>query len=77
MNNEELNHEEMKPKGYDHNVYKAFKEDLKSKEPVRKGCLNDVCYCTGACQKIIGWRDPKTGKTEFVKGTDGLSRLES
>lgn len=29
--------------------------------PIRKGCRNTQCFCTGACQKIIGWRD----KTEL------------
>jgi hypothetical protein len=28
-----------------------------NKEPIRKGCNNDQCFCTGACQEIIGWKD--------------------
>lgn len=31
-----------------------FKE---TKVPIYRGCPNEVCYCTGICQEIIGYRD--------------------
>jgi hypothetical protein len=28
--------------------------------PIRKGCSNaNGCFCTGACQEIVGWEKPK------------------
>ena len=30
--------------------------------PVRKGCKNKECFCTGECQKIIGYRDKLPGE---------------
>ena len=30
------------------------------KEPIRKGCNNGQCFCTGACHEIIGWKDKNT-----------------
>ena len=47
---------------YSHENYKKFKEDLKSKIPIRKGCANSACFCTGECNKIIGYRDPEPGE---------------
>lgn len=33
------------------------------KVPVRKGCRNKGgCFCTGACQEIIGYRDKLPGE---------------
>lgn len=52
---------------YNHEAYKAFKEDLKSKIPIRKGCKNEVCFCTGDCNKIIGYHDPLTQEIEYLK----------
>lgn len=28
-----------------------------NKEPIRKGCANTQCFCTGDCHEIIGWRE--------------------
>lgn len=28
-----------------------------NKVPIYKGCPNEQCFCTGACRKIIGYRD--------------------
>ena len=34
-----------------------------AKVPVRRGCPNKgACFCTGACQKIIGYRDKLPGE---------------
>ena len=37
--------------------YNAMKEQTNGKVAIRKGCPNQQCFCTGACQEIIGWRD--------------------
>lgn len=37
--------------------YDAMKEQTNGKVAIRKGCPNQQCFCTGACQEIIGWRD--------------------
>lgn len=37
--------------------YNAMKEQPNGKVAIRKGCPNQQCFCTGACQEIIGWRD--------------------
>ena len=29
----------------------------KEKVPIYKGCKVKMCYCTGECKKIIGYRD--------------------
>lgn len=34
-----------------------FIENTKDRIPIRQGCPNSICYCTGECQKIIGFRD--------------------
>ena len=35
----------------------AIGKHFDNKEPIRKGCLNTQCFCTGDCQEIVGWRD--------------------
>jgi len=42
-----------------------IKEKTTNEVPIRKGCPNHQCFCTGACQEIIGWRE----KTEEEKRT--------
>ncbi|NRA92621.1 MAG: hypothetical protein HRU26_08035 [Psychroserpens sp.] len=37
--------------------YDTIKEQTNGKVAIRKGCRNQQCFCTGACQEIIGWRD--------------------
>ena len=27
------------------------------KVPIKRGCQNKQCFCTGKCNEIIGWRD--------------------
>lgn len=49
----------------------AYKNMLSQKErlpvtriPIKRGCPNkDGCFCTGACNEIIGYRDPFPGET--------------
>ncbi len=41
---------------YNHIVDTAKKIHEK-KVPIRKGCSNGQCHCTGAYNEIIGWRD--------------------
>lgn len=31
--------------------------DINSKVPIRKGCSNKSCFCTGACNEIIRYRE--------------------
>ena len=38
-------------------VRDAFEMLCKTKVPIRKGCRNKQCFCTGACDEIIGYRD--------------------
>ena len=35
---------------------KDFLDKHKNEEPIRKGCKNSVCHCTGECREIVGWR---------------------
>jgi hypothetical protein len=37
--------------------FDAMKEQTNGKVAIKKGCKNQQCFCTGACQEIIGWRD--------------------
>lgn len=39
------------------NVVKDFLKDSKEQIPIKKGCKNPQCYCTGECQEVIGYRD--------------------
>lgn len=34
-----------------------FDKEIQNKVPIRQGCSNEKCFCTGDCQKIIGYRD--------------------
>jgi len=40
-------------------------------EIIRKGCPNKQCFCTGACQEIVGWREREVfglgSLTELIK----------
>ena len=55
-------------------------EDINSKVPIRRGCPNSSCFCTGACREIIGWRDrlpeesrmivPRYGHTNYPLSQD-------
>lgn len=38
-------------------VLNEVHEKMKTQVPIRKGCRNGQCFCTGACQEIVGWRD--------------------
>lgn len=48
-------------------VYESTREEWdknhKNQVPILRGCANENgCYCTGACQVIIGWRDKLPGE---------------
>ncbi len=52
--------------GGNRTFHSEFKESAKKdmfdfankNEPIRRGCNNGgLCFCTGACQEIIGWRE--------------------
>ena len=42
------------------------KRDLKLRStprlPVYRGCMSSVCYCSGQCKEIIGYRDRLPGE---------------
>jgi hypothetical protein len=41
-------------------IYEAageYHESVKGKIPIKKGCKNKECFCTGECQEIMGYRD--------------------
>lgn len=40
---------------FDHKPPKIGKE---GQIPIRRGCPNKQCFCTGKCEEIIAWRDP-------------------
>ena len=39
--------------------YNYSEKDVRTntKVPIKRGCLNKECFCTGKCNEIIGWRD--------------------
>ena len=39
--------------------YNYYGKDVRTntKVPIKRGCLNKECFCTGKCNEIIGWRD--------------------
>ena len=39
--------------------YNYSEKDVRknTKVPIKKGCPNNQCFCTGKCNEIIGWRD--------------------
>lgn len=38
-------------------IIKSHLSETENKVPILAGCKGDVCYCTGACRKVIGYRD--------------------
>ena len=39
--------------------YNYSEKDVRTntKVPIKRGCPNKECFCTGKCNEIIGWRD--------------------
>lgn len=37
--------------------YTDINTDINNKVPIKRGCRNKECFCTGKCNEIIGWRD--------------------
>ncbi len=39
--------------------YNYSEKDVRTntKVPIKRGCSNKECFCTGKCNEIIGWRD--------------------
>ena len=39
--------------------YNYSEKDVRTntKVPIKRGCRNKECFCTGKCNEIIGWRD--------------------
>lgn len=40
-------------------AYNYSEKDVRTntKVPIKRGCPNKECYCTGKCNEIIGYRD--------------------
>lgn len=46
-------------------ILSEYAKRLETQVPVKKGCVaagQSGCFCTGACQEIIGWRDKNPGE---------------
>lgn len=41
---------------------KKWEGPVKKMVPIRKGCANASCFCTGDCQEIVGWREKVPGE---------------
>ena len=61
--------DEKNPLKYD--FIAALKKQMDTQFPIKKGCSNVQCFCTGECQKIIGWRD----KTSLEISRDHINRI--
>lgn len=58
-------------KGLKYDFAAAVKKQFDTKVPIKKGCPNAQCFCSGECQKIVGWRD----KTPEELRQDRLNRI--
>jgi hypothetical protein len=38
-------------------IYYKNNFDINTKIPIRRGCPNNECFCTGKCNEIISWRN--------------------
>lgn len=45
--------------------------------PIKKGCNNKVCYCTGDCQKIIGYVDEQDIQVNISETDNMFNDLKS
>jgi len=46
-------------------ILSEYNKRLETQVPIRKGCIAATqggCFCIGACQEIIGWRDKRPGE---------------
>jgi len=34
-------------------------------EAIYRGCPTEVCYCTGRCREIVGWKNTKTNEIKY------------
>lgn len=44
------------------NKIKDFISKKDNKVPIKRGCQNKECFCTGKCNEIIGYRDKLTNE---------------
>lgn len=51
--------EQMNVGGGSGSPYNYSEKDVRTntKVPIKRGCPNKQCFCTGKCNEIIGWRD--------------------
>lgn len=62
-----------KPNGDQHENLKyefiqKVQDQFKNQVPIRRGCANGNCFCTGKCHEIIGWRDRLPEEQYPLKG---------
>lgn len=38
---------------------KDNRKETEAKIPIYKGCLNERCFCSGDCMKIVGYKNKK------------------
>jgi hypothetical protein len=62
MEHENLNNQEVAQLGIgavSGSPYNYSEKDVitNTKVPIKRGCPNNQCFCTGKCNEIIGWRD--------------------
>ena len=65
---------------YQNNIKEDLKDQLdktKNKIPIKKGCVNSHCFCTGACQEVVGYRDKHPQEYLQVEIINGTSPHES
>ena len=43
-------------------LYSEAERSKTNKVPVKRGCKNKVCFCSGKCNDIVGWRDKLPGE---------------
>lgn len=47
-----------------HQYIGKFYEEMKTKVPIKKGCPNQLCFCTGDCQEVVGYRERLPGEVK-------------
>lgn len=56
------NNFEMKDK-IKQSLYKQLKSKTDNRVPIKRGCSNKgLCFCTGKCNEVIGYRDKIIGE---------------
>jgi hypothetical protein len=68
----------LNPQKKDNPIYSmtdGFAKKMNEEEPIRRGCTNGQCFCSGACQEIIGWRK-KDNHPFSLSPTEWLEQIQ-